>query len=258
MTAFLVIFAGFVGLCIGSFLTVVVDRLPEDRSIVTPGSRCPKCGAGLRWRDNVPVISWLALRGRCASCDQPIPVHYLLIEAATAALFVGAAVHFGYSWSLPPYLVLFAGLVGLAAIDVDRHLLPARIVRPLFVLIAVLLVVAAIATGEWNRLLTAAASALIWFSLFFAIYRSSPRLLGFGDVRLAAVLGLALGWLGATTAVIGFLLSNVLGLVVALGLLATGRINRETPIPYGVFLAAGTIVAVFIGPIVTQHLQNIR
>jgi leader peptidase (prepilin peptidase) / N-methyltransferase len=236
------------GLAVGSFLNVVIYRVPRGMSVVSPRSACPSCGTQILERDNVPVVSWLLLRGRCRHCHEPISATYPLVELACAGLFAGTAARFGYNWALPAFLVLFAGLLALSVIDVERLILPKAIVWPLTVAVAALLVLAAAATGEWHDLLEGAVCAAAWFVVFYAMFAISPRLLGFGDVRLAPVLGLALGWLGWRYVVLGFFAANLIGAVIGIALIASHRMSRGQQIPYGVFLAAGCAVAVFAGP----------
>ena len=177
-----------------------------------------------------------------------ISPQYPLVELACAGLFAGLAARFGYDWVLPAYLVLFAGLLALSVIDVETMLLPKAIVWPLSIAVAALFVLAAAITGQWHNLLIGAISGAAWFAVFYAMNLASPKLLGFGDVRLAPVLGLALGWLGWRTVVLGFFAANLLGAVVGIALIATHQMSRQQRIPYGVFLAAGCAVAVFAGP----------
>ena len=165
-----------------------------------------------------------------------------------AGLFAGTAARFGFQWDLPAYLVLFAGLLALSCIDIERLLLPKRIVYPLTGLVAALLLLAAALTGQWGDYVTAVLCAIGWFAAFFALNFISPRLLGFGDVRLALVLGLSLGWLGVGYVLLGFFAANVFGAVIGLGLIATKHMTRTDRIPYGVFLALGCALAVFAGP----------
>jgi leader peptidase (prepilin peptidase)/N-methyltransferase len=246
--AILVVVCALFGLAIGSFLNVVIYRVPRGESVVSPRSACPSCGAQIHERDNVPVVSWLLLRGRCRQCQAKISAVYPLVELACAALFAGTAARLGYDWALPAFLVLFAGLLALSVIDVQRLLLPKAIVWPDSIAVAGLLVTAAAATGRWHDLLVGIACAAIWFALFYVMFIVSPRLLGFGDVRLAPVLGLSLGWLGWRYVVLGFFAANVIGAVIGISLIASHRMSREQQIPYGVFLALGCAVAVFAGP----------
>jgi leader peptidase (prepilin peptidase) / N-methyltransferase len=253
MLAVLTVFCALLGLAVGSFLNVVIYRVPNGLSIVRPRSACPNCKTQIEDRDNIPVVSWLLLRGRCRTCGTPISKRYPIVEAATGLLFAGVALRFGYSWALPAYLVFAAGLFALAAIDLDVHLLPKKIVYPLLAILATLLVVASAATSDWRALWVGALCSCSWFALFFAINLVSARMLGFGDVRLALVLGLGLGWLGVSEVVIGFFVANLIGAVVGLVLIATHRATRETAVPYGVFLALGAGFAVYTGNVWQLH-----
>lgn len=248
MLGLLIGFCALLGLMVGSFLNVVIYRVPRDESIVSPRSACPACGAAIRERDNIPVLSWLVLRGRCRDCRAPISARYPLVELACGGLFAGTAARFGFAWDLPAYLVLFAGLLALSCIDVERMILPKKIVYPLTVLVAALLILAAAGTGRWHEYLIGIICALGWFVVFFGMNLASPRLLGFGDVRLSLVLGLSLGWLGIGYVLLGFFSANLIGAVVGLILIATKQMGRQSRIPYGVFLASGCAVAVFAGP----------
>ncbi len=248
MLGILIAICAVLGLVVGSFLNVVIYRVPRGLSVVSPRSACPSCGTPIAERDNVPVVSWLLLRGRCRHCHEPISARYPLVELGCAALFAGTAARFGYDWALPAFLALSAGLLALSVIDVERMILPKAIVWPLSLLVAGLLLVAAAITGEWHDLLVGAACAAAWFVLFYAMFAISPRLIGFGDVRLAPVLGLALGWLGWRYVVLGFFAANLIGAVIGVALIASHRMSRRQQIPYGVFLALGCAVAVFAGP----------
>lgn len=236
------------GLAVGSFLNVVIYRVPLHQSIVSPRSHCPACEHPIRERDNVPVVSWLVLRGRCRDCRAPISPRYLLVELATGALFAGLAARLGYSWVLPAMLVLFASLLALAAIDLERLILPKSIVYWSIAVVAILLTIAAAADGEWGRLSVAGLCAAGWFVAFFLLNLASPRSLGFGDVRLAPLLGLGLGWFGWRYVVLGFFAANLAGAVIGIALILAKRMRRDQAIPYGVFLAMGVAVAVFAGP----------
>jgi leader peptidase (prepilin peptidase) / N-methyltransferase len=254
---FLVAFCALLGLAIGSFLNVVIYRVPRNESIVSPPSACPQCGTPISNRDNVPVVSWLLLRGRCRSCGQPISARYPIVEATTSLLFAGAALRYGYDAALPALLVLLAGLFALACIDLELRLLPRKIVYPLLGTVAVLLVAAAIGTGDYRRLAIAAACSVGWFLVFFAINRIDPRYLGFGDVRLALVLGLGLGWLGVVSVLLGFFAANLLGAVVGIALIATRKMRRDQQVPYGVFLALGAAIAIYWDPSIHLHLRGV-
>jgi leader peptidase (prepilin peptidase)/N-methyltransferase len=175
-------------------------------------------------------------------------VRYPLVELGCAGLFAGTAARFGYQWDLPAYLVLFAGLLALSCIDVERLLIPKKIVYPLTVLVALLLLLAAAQTGKWHAYVIGVICAAVWFAVFFTMNLVSPRILGFGDVRLSLVLGLALGWLGVGYVLLGFFAANLIGAVIGIALIAAQRMDRSNPVPYGIFLALGCAVAVFAGP----------
>jgi leader peptidase (prepilin peptidase) / N-methyltransferase len=248
MLGWLIGLCAVLGLVVGSFLNVVIYRVPRNESIVTPRSSCTGCGTPIRERDNIPVVSWLLLRGRCRHCQAAISKRYPMVELACAALFAGTAARFGRQWDLPAYLVLFAGLLALSCIDVEHMLLPKKIVYPLTGLVAALLALAAAETGNWHAYLIGAVCAAGWFVVFFAMNLASPRVLGFGDVRLSLVLGLSLGWLGVGYVLLGFFAANLIGAVVAITLILSKKMDRQSRIPYGVFLASGCALAVFAGP----------
>src|SRR5437667_8300435 len=148
MTAVVAAVCGVLGLAMGSFLNVVIHRVPRKESVVRPRSHCPRCGSRLADRDNVPVLSWVLLRGRCRDCGEPISVRYPLVELATAGLFVAAALRFGLDWALPAYLVLFAALLAISVIDLEHYIIPNRIVYPTLPVSVPRLVLAAAAHGH--------------------------------------------------------------------------------------------------------------
>ncbi len=182
----------------------------------------------------------------------------MVVEVATGALFAGAAARLGFNWDLAAFLVLLAGLLALACIDLERLILPKSIVYVTFALVAGLLFLDAAVTGQWKELLVAALCSAAWFTLFFLMNLASPRILGFGDVRLALVLGFGLGWLGWRYVVLAFFASNLIGLVISVALLAGKKMRRDQPVPFGVFLAMGTALALFAGPELLHPLQNLH
>jgi len=248
------VLAGVLGLLIGSFLNVVVWRVPRGESVVRPPSACPRCGHEIRRRDNVPVISWLLLRGRCRDCAAPISVRYPLVEAFTGALFVGVVWWFGVSWAVPAYLYLAAISVALALIDLDTHRLPNAIVLPGYVVAPVLLALASWNPGgasDWGALGRAAiaAAALYVFYFVLALY---PRGMGFGDVKLAGVLGFFLGWIGWGAVVVGAFGAFVLGGVFGIVLLVVGRAGRKSGIPFGPWMLGGAWIGIVAGQAVAD------
>lgn len=258
MLGVLIVSCAILGLAIGSFLNVLIYRVPRNESVVSPRSRCPSCGTLIKGYDNIPVISWLLLRGRCRTCRTLISPRYLFVELGCGALFAGLAARLGYNYDLPAFLVLFAGLFALSCIDVEHLTLPKKIVYPTLALESLLLLGAAVRTNDWDKLQVAVICSLAWFLLFFLMNFASPKILGFGDVRLALLLGLGLGWFGWWYAVLGFFAANLIGAIVGVTLIGMKKISRSQPIPYGVFLAVGAALAVFAGPEIISSLNGFR
>jgi leader peptidase (prepilin peptidase)/N-methyltransferase len=234
------------GLAIGSFLNVVIWRLPRGESIVRPPSRCPNCRSRIPAWHNVPVVSWLLLGGRCHACRAPISARYPLIELATAALFVALAVRFGARPDLAAFLYLAAVGVALAAIDIDVQRLPDRLTLPSYAIALVLLGVAAAADGSPGRLLRAVLALLALLAGYFLLAVIYPAGMGFGDVKLSGLLGLYLGWLGWGSFAVGVFSAFLLGGVVGVAMLAGGA-GRKARLPFGPYMIAGTFVGIFAG-----------
>ena len=247
MTALLAVVCGVVGLCIGSFLNVVIYRVPRKESVVRPRSHCPSCQALIAERDNIPVVSWILLRGRCRACGARISPRYAVVELGTAALFVAAAIRFGQSWSLPAFLVFFAALLAISVIDIDCFLVPNRVLYPALFIAAPLLVLAAAATGDRTALVHALIGGVGGFGALLVVHLVSPRGMGFGDVRLAGLIGMMLGWLGLGYPVLGIFSGFLLASIVGVGLIVTRVRTRKDPVPFGPFLAVGAVVAVLWG-----------
>jgi leader peptidase (prepilin peptidase)/N-methyltransferase len=235
------------GLVVGSFLNVVVHRVPRRESIVKPRSRCPSCETQIATRDNIPVLSWLILRGRCRHCGQPISGRYPMMELATGAVFAAIAARFGVDIVVPAYLVFAGGLIALAAIDLEHRTLPNRILYPVTGAVLALLAVAASVDDRWGSLLRAGAGAALAFVSLFAIWFVYPKGMGFGDVRLAGLIGLGIGWLGLRQVAVGLFLGFLIGAVVGIGLVVAAGQNRKTRIPFGPFMALGALIAVLWG-----------
>ena len=244
------------GLAVGSFLNVVIYRVPRDESLAHPASHCPNCGEAVRHRHNIPVLGWLMLRGRCADCGNPISPRYPLVEAGTAVLFVAVAAKFGFSWELPAYLYLAAISVALAVIDLDVMRLPDKIVLPSYVVALVLLAPAVIVERSW----TTAGRALIAAALLYVGYfilAAMPRGMGGGDLKLAPLIGFYLGWLGWSSVVIGAFSAFVFGGIVGAALMLLRRANRKSRIPFGPYMLAGAFLAVFAGAPIWQWYTSL-
>ncbi len=247
MTPLLVGFATLLGLAIGSFLNVVVWRVPRGESVVSPPSACPRCGVGIRSVDNVPVLSWLVLRGRCRDCGEPISPRYPAVELGTAILFGLTAWYFGAVWHLPAFLYLAAVGVALALIDLDVHRLPNAIVLPSYPVAALLLGGAALLEGEPAVLLRTLLAGLALYAFYFVVMFIYPKGMGFGDVKLAGVLGMYLGFLGWVLVPLGAFLAFLLGGLVGAGLMVVRRAGRKSLIPFGPFMLAGAASAIVVG-----------
>lgn len=244
------------GLAIGSFLTVVVHRVPAGESVVAPRSRCPSCGTQITARDNVPVISWLLLRGRCRSCGARIPARYPLIELGTAVLFGLAAARFENVW-LAILAALFLGLLlALSLIDLEHRILPNRIVYPSLIGFPAYVLVARVA-GAPVGLVDALIGFLAYGGAMLLIAVVSPKGMGMGDVKLSALIGLVVGAVDLPSVAVAAGLAVLLGGIGAVAALAMGK-GRKSAVPFGPFLAAGAALAVFWGPAIADaYLRSV-
>lgn len=245
----LLLLTGLLGVLIGSFLNVVVHRVPVGASVVSPPSRCPGCEQPIRARHNVPVLGWLVLRGRCADCGLPISVRYPLVESLTGGLFVLVTWRAGQLGELAavPALLFFTALgVALAAIDLDVRRLPDVLVLPAYPVLAVLLAGAAAAQDDWGSLARAGLGGLALFGFFFALAMLHPAGMGFGDVKLAGVIGLLLGYLSWGALLVGAFAAFFLGAAVGVVALAIGSAGRKTSLPFGPFMVVGALAALWI------------
>ena len=239
--------AGVLGLVIGSFLNVVVHRLPAGVSLVTPPSACPSCHRRVAVRDNIPVVSWLLLRGRCRHCGEGISPRYPLVELLTGLLYAGAAVRFGWSLELAVAAILTASGVALVAIDLEHRRLPFAITRTAALGCVAVLAVDIVLAGP-QPALRGLALAAIWLAVYGGVWLlTAGRGMGLGDVALAPVLGLALGWLGWGPGLVGLLAGFLVGALVGVLLMLTGRAGRRSRVPHGPFMLAGAAVALFAG-----------
>ena len=235
------------GLLVGSFLNVVVHRVPRGESVVSPPSACPGCRTPIRPRDNVPVAGWLLLKGRCRDCAEPISARYPAVEAATAALFAVMALRLGPDPVLPAYLYLAAVGLALALIDLDVRRLPDALTLPSYVVVAALLALAAALGSGSGHLGRALLGGLAMYALYFALCFAYPAGMGFGDVKLAGVLGMATAWLGWGAWAVGLFAGFLFGGVFGIALIALGRAGRRSKVPFGPFMLLGTLLAVLAG-----------
>ena len=232
------------GLCVGSFLNVVIARLPAGRSIVSPGSACPRCGTPIAWYDNLPVLSYVLLRGRCRKCRERISWRYPGVEIGCAMLFALAYYRFESGVAFTAALVLLAGLVAITAIDLDHQIIPDVLSLP-GIILGLLFSLAPGGIGWMSSLLGVAVGGGVFVVIIAAsVLVIGQAGMGIGDVKLGAMLGAFLGW---KLALLSILLSVLLGGPLAATLLATGRKARKDPIPFGPFLALGGLISLFWG-----------
>jgi leader peptidase (prepilin peptidase)/N-methyltransferase len=243
-TFLFVVFAAALGAIIGSFLNVCIYRLPRGESVVWPASRCPHCQRSLAWFENVPVVSYLGLGGRCRTCRAPISVRYPIVEALTAAMFALGWWHYGPSALLASRLIFGCALIVLFAVDLEHHLLPNAITLPGVVVGFVLSLVGE--PGWLASLVGATLGAGLLFGVAEAYYRiRHEEGLGMGDVKMLGMIGAFLGW---KLTIVTLMMASFTGSIVGLGLIATGRGNLKYALPFGTFLALGAAAAATIGP----------
>jgi leader peptidase (prepilin peptidase)/N-methyltransferase len=254
----LCVLTAVLGLLIGSFLNVVIWRVPRGESVVRPSSHCPVCERPIAPRDNVPVVSWLLLRGRCRYCGTAISARYPAVELATAALFVVLTLRIGFDAALPAFLYLGAIGVALAMIDIDVKRLPDAIVLPSYVVALALLTVAAAVGDDWSDLGRGIAGMALLYGFYFLLCFIYPAGMGFGDVKLAGILGLYLAWLGWAELVTGAFLGFLYGGVLGLALILVRRAGRRAKIPFGPFMLLGALTAILWGGALADlYLDNV-
>lgn len=237
------------GLAVGSFLNVVIVRLPDGGSLLSPPSRCPQCEAEIRPRDNIPVLSWVLLRGRCRDCGEPIPLAYPLVEVANAVLWVAAGLRFGLDWPLVPFLVLFSALLAQSVIDLELYLLLNKITYPVWAGSVVLIGLVSAVEGEPERLLVALVGSVGYALVLFIPALVYPRGMGLGDVKLVGLLGLFLGWIHPVLCLAALVAGCLLGMVVGLVLLVA-RGGRSSQFPFGPWLALGAVLTILFSDVV--------
>jgi leader peptidase (prepilin peptidase) / N-methyltransferase len=242
-------FAGILGAVAGSFLNVVSYRLPRRESLVTPASHCPRCATPVKPYDNIPILSWLLLRGRCRSCAEPISARYPLVEALTAALCVGAVLAHRSAAGIALSVALIMVVVPAALIDLEYRVIPNRLTA-LGAVLALVIGLVLDPAGEPERLIAAAGAG--GFLLLAAL--AYPGGMGMGDVKLAAVMGLFLGRAVAPAIMIALLAGVLVGAVVIAR--KGAREGRKTALPFGPFLALGALVALFAGNGIVETYVN--
>ncbi|MFB7890768.1 prepilin peptidase [Microbacterium sp. NPDC056044] len=270
----LVVLAGVLGLLIGSFLNVVAYRVPAKISLLRE-SRCPHCDTAITPWQNVPVVSWIALRGRCANCKAPISARYPIVEAATGVAFAvvawwgltsagvttGGGMTTAHAWAagivIVAYLYFAAISIVLTLIDLDTHRLPNSIVLPSYLVAGILFTLAAWLTGEWGRLLVAGIGMAAMYLFYFLLRAARPGGMGGGDVKLAGVIGIYLGWLGWGALAVGAFAAFLFGGVFGIALMLFRRAGRKTAIPFGPWMILGAWTGVFAGEAVGEWYVNL-
>lgn len=265
LSVFVIAVVGLFGLAIGSFLNVVVWRVPRGESVLPP-SQCPRCDAAIRPWQNVPVISWLLLRGKCANCGEPISARYPLVELTTGLAFAAIAWWWLRSselagliadtlpatvaaWiTLAAYLWFAGAGIALTIIDVEHFRLPDAIVLPSVAVVTSLLAVAALLRADWGQLVAVLGGAAVLFGVYFLIVLVYPGGMGGGDIKLAPMIGAALGFIGWSAIAVGAFFGFLLGALYGLGMIALRRGTRKTGIPFGPFMLAGAWLGILFGP----------
>jgi len=250
----LAVYALLLGSIVGSYLNVVAHRVPLGLSTARPRSRCPYCGGGILARDNIPVLSWLILRGKCRSCRAPISGRYPAVEAFTGLAFAGCVVRFGLTWGLVPILLFVSLLVALALIDFDHFLLPDKLTLP-----GIGLGLALVALNPATNFLDAALGVLIGAGLLillinFWFWIRQEEGMGLGDVNMLAMIGAFLGWQGVFVTLV---LSASAGAIFGLSAMALGNLEMKSRLPFGVFLSIGALATLFVGEAVTGFYTNL-
>ena len=239
------------GALIGSFLNVCIYRLPRGESIVWPGSHCPSCGASIAWYDNIPVLGYLRLLGRCATCRAPISVRYPLVEAANAAGYVLILAAFGTTWTTVLYCVLFSALLVVTGTDLTHRIITNVVTVP-GIILGLVGASTVLPVGPVNALL----GVLVGGGILWALAWASPYLfgkegMGGGDIKLLAMIGAFLGW---KPALLTIMIGSVAGSVIGIGLIGFRFMKRDEYIPFGPFLVLGALVSMFFAqPLVAWY-----
>lgn len=252
----LILVSVLLGLVIGSFANVVAYRVPRELSLVSPPSSCPSCGRRIATRDNIPVIGWLVLRGRCRECSEKISGRYPVVEAGTGVLFGLAALKFGPTWELPGYLWFFALTVVLVLTDFDHQRVPNAILLPGGVAGVALLAAGALTEGRGDAILRGLGGGVALFALFLLLALATRGGFGMGDVKLAGLVGIFTAYLSWWFLVVAVLAAFLLGGVVAVFLLVTGRKGRKDRIAFAPALIAGSWLVILCGPVMVSWITG--
>jgi leader peptidase (prepilin peptidase)/N-methyltransferase len=245
MPAFLKWYAFAVGLCVGSFLNVCIYRLPAESSIVRPPSSCPRCGTRIRWYDNLPVISWILLRGRCRDCKTPISMRYPVVELLTGSFALVLWTRFGLDWQTLIYFVLVCLLLVITFIDIDHRIIPDIISLPgIPIGFAASFLLPNVSWLDALIGIAAGGGSLLAIALGYQLITGKDGM-GGGDIKLLAMIGAFLGWKGVLFTIMA---SSFIGTLVGIVIMIRARKGMKLAIPFGPFLAIGAICYIFFGP----------
>lgn len=243
----MVLIAGLLGLLIGSFLNVVVWRLPRGESLSHPGSHCPVCDHAIRPYDNIPVVSWLILRGRCRDCGARISARYPLVELATGIAFAFTAWWVGWSVLLPFALWFMAACIAMVLVDIEHHRLPNSLTLSTYAVVLAGTALTAGVEAQWGAFLRAALGGILLALVYALLALVYPKGMGWGDVKLALALGTVMAWSGWGALVVGGFGAFVLGAVWGIGAMVAGKAGRKSALPFGPFMILAALLAVVWG-----------
>ncbi|MGQ0696579.1 MAG: prepilin peptidase [Nitrospiraceae bacterium] len=250
----LYLIVGLVGALIGSFLNVCIYRLPRHESIVWPGSHCPSCSRPIAWYDNIPLVSYLSLLGRCRHCEAPIPFHYPLVEALNVLGYVGLLWFFGPGWPAVAYGLLYSALLVVAGTDLSHKIIPNVVTFP-GIVVGLISAATILPLGLVNGLIgLLVGGGVLWVLAWASPYIFGKEGMGGGDIKLLAMIGAFLGWKPALMAI---MVGSFLGSLVGITLIAARVIKREDYIPFGPFLVCGAVVALFFGQSLLEWYQGL-
>ena len=255
----LIVVIAVLGLAIGSFLNVVIYRVPGGESLSRPPSHCPSCGHRIRNRHDIPLLDWLVLRGRCADCRARIRVRYPLVELLTAVLFVAVALRIAdlHQLAALPALLYFTAMgISLSMIDLDVGRLPNAIIYPSYLVLGSLLAIAALVQHDAAALLRAGVGAAVLFLAYFAVACLYPAGMGFGDVKLAGIVGGVLGFMSYPVLAVGAFAAFFIGSVVGVGKVVSLRGAAGSSIAFGPFMITGALLSLFVGSAVTEFYSS--
>ncbi|HMS84364.1 MAG TPA: A24 family peptidase [Nitrospira sp.] len=250
----LLVISGAFGAVVGSFLNVCIYRLPRHESVAWPGSHCPTCSHAIAWYDNIPILSYVALVGRCRHCGVRIPLQYPVVEMLNSLGYMGVVVFFGLAWSTVAYCVLYSALLVVAGTDLSHKIIPNAVTFPGIVL-GLISAGTILPLGLVNGIIgLLVGGGILWLLAWASPYLFGKEGMGGGDIKLLAMIGAFLGW---KPAVMTIMVGSFLGSVIGVALIASRVIRREDYIPFGPFLVCGALVSLFFGQSLLDWYQGL-